>query len=137
MYVCIYEVGLFVQCWCGRIQFYSTHSQHLQLTTMGFFDKAQEAVGLRPSEDQQEEMDESVFGSVCPKLTFQQVRAFLLVDGKRIFHWRAVIENCRSLTFVSSIPLFTWQTARRRLRNMFYCGLSHYLLVLQTLCPTH
>ena len=40
---------------------------------MGFFDKAQEAVGLKPSEEQQEEMDESVFGSICPKLSFQQV----------------------------------------------------------------
>ena len=41
---------------------------------MGFFDKAQEAVGLKPPEEQQEEMDESVFGSICPKLSFQQVR---------------------------------------------------------------
>ena len=67
---------------------------------MGFFDKAQEAVGLKPSEDHQEEMDESVFGSLCPKLTFQQVRGVAcrlsivdcrlsIVDGMRIFHKRA------------------------------------------------
>jgi Got1/Sft2-like family len=44
---------------------------------MGFFDKAKEAVGLNPSRDdsvEEEVPEESIFGSICPKLTFQQVQ---------------------------------------------------------------
>lgn len=51
-------------------------------TTMGFFDKAKEAVGLNPSREeilQEEVPEESIFGSVCPKLTFQQVRVGVTV----------------------------------------------------------
>jgi hypothetical protein len=52
---------------------------------MRFFQRAQEVVGLKPLRDdisqqqqQQESLDDSVFGTICPKLTYQQVSEFFV-----------------------------------------------------------
>ena len=71
---------------------------------MGFFDKAKEAVGFKSSQQevlQQEEETESFtesFGTVCPKLTFQQVSYYVGDSSKECYIIRTVVVHVLSHT---------------------------------------